>query len=249
VALRPSSCEHSICQFGWVVRREPETVNEREVERTQRELHRGRADPDAFFAKRGNRVTGAAIVALVFVVGSCATGTPRPTPTSRAVPGPGVGYPLSRSAIPEALSSTLQQAQDAYGGSLPIPDSPDASTADIKGVWLDAKSSQVDIYYSTGLRLLVEPNASESQTTIQSEDQLAVMQNGGASQLMTIDGVPAVATARDFAGNGQCGMPDVDCIPSQQNPSDVTMILNGVSVEVTADWPLDRLVAVANTIP
>jgi hypothetical protein len=191
---------------------------------------------------------GAAIIALAFALGSCTTGTPAPTPTSRGVPGPGAGYPLSLSAVPEAQASTLQQAKDAYGGSLPMPDSPDASEADIKGVWLDTKSSQVDIYYSTGMRLLVEPNASESPAMIQSDDELVIQQNGGASQLMTIDGVPAVATARDFAGNGQCGKPNVDCIPAQRNPSDVTMILNGVSVDVTADWPLDQLVAVANTI-
>ena len=144
--------------------------------------------------------------------------------------------------------STIQQVQDAYDGALPMPDSPDASVADIDGIWLDATSRQVDIYYSTGMRLLAEPLAGDSRARIRSDDKQVVQQNGGASRLMRIDNVLAVATARDFAGDGQCGTPDLDCVPSQQNPSDVTMILDGISVDVTADWPLERLVDAANTI-
>ena len=66
--------------------------------------------------------------------------------------------------------STLQQVQDAYDGALPMPDSPDASVADIDGVWLDATSRQVDIYCSTGMRLLAEPLASDSRARIRSDD-------------------------------------------------------------------------------
>jgi hypothetical protein len=134
------------------------------------------------------------------------------------------------------------------GGSLPVPHSSDASTANIQSVWLNPSTAQVDIYFASGVRLLVEPSSGESQAMIQAEDQAAVEQNGGASKLATITGVTAVVTARDFPGNGQCGIPGADCIPAQHNPSDVTMILNGAAVDLTADWPLDQRVAVANTV-
>jgi len=159
-----------------------------------------------------------------------------------------VGYPLNLPAFQGAHPVTLEAARSAMGGSLPLPNSADASTADVQSVWLNSSTAEVDIYFGSGVRLLEEPGSGESQTVIQAEDQAAVQQNGGDSKLATIDGVTAVVTARDFSGNGQCGTPGVDCIPPQQNPSDVTMILNGFSVELTADWPVDQLVAVANTL-
>jgi hypothetical protein len=197
-----------------------------------------------------SRVTVGLVVGLTLLGVAFWRGQGPPAPVSQVAPGPGpgAGYPLSLSAFPGAQVSTLDAARAAMGGTLPVPNSSDAPIADIQNVWLNASAAEVDIHYSTGLRLLLQTIPGESQDVIQTEDEAAVKQNGGASQLATIDGVPAVVTARDFSGNGQCGTPGVDCFPPQQNPSDVTMILNGVSVELTADWPVDQLVAVANTV-
>jgi hypothetical protein len=162
--------------------------------------------------------------------------------------GPGQGYPLDSPVIRVTQPSTLESAKTVLNGYLPFPDSAEASTDNIAKVWVNAKSGEVDIYFSSGLRLLLEPASLSSQDAIKAEDARVVEQSGGASLLDTINGVTAVVTARDFAGSSTCGIPNVDCVPAQQNPSDVAFVLNGVSVALTADWPIDKLVAVAKTV-
>ncbi|SRR6266567_1383893 len=168
--------------------------------------------------------------------------------SAKGAPGPGYGYPLDQPPFAGAESVSLADARMALGGNLLLPNDSDASVANIAQIWLDPSTDEVDVYFVSGVRLLEQPSAGESQDVIQAEDAAAVQQNGGASQMETIDGVTAVITSRDFPGNGQCGTPGADCIPPQQNPSDVTMILDGDSVELTADWPVDQLVAAANTV-
>jgi hypothetical protein len=181
-----------------------------------------------------------------------------PTTVQRAQPVSGIeelnpglnpdGYALDLPVFGDGKPSTLADAKKALGGYLPLPDSSDASAANIEQVWVNSGAGEVDIYFSSGLRLLMEPRPELSKAVVEEEAQAIVSQNGGASELATINDVIAIVTARDFAGNDKCGVSGADCIPKQRNPSDVYMILNGVSVELDADWPIDQVIAVASTM-
>jgi len=57
-----------------------------------------------------------------------------------------------------------------------------------------------------------------------------------------LNGVPALVTGLNFKGNGLCGTPDEDCIPPQNNPSDISMVLNSYFVEYDAPLPLSDLI-------
>ncbi len=186
-------------------------------------------------------------IGLTLVGIAFSRGSPLPVPES-AAPGPGIGYPLDLPVFPEAQPVSLAAAQGASGGVLILPHAANASAANIQQVWLNSTYDEVEIYFASGLRLLESPAPQQTQATIQAEWELAVQQNDGASQLQTINGTTAFVTARDYPGNGQCGTPGVDCIPPSQNPSDVALILDGTFVELSADWPLDQVITVADTL-
>ncbi len=141
-------------------------------------------------------------------------------------------------------------AEAALGAHIVRPDTDLASDTTIEHVWLDSLNDRVALYYQSGVLLIVGPAADSdsdpSQVLANEKDVVAA--GYGAAVLIQVDGVTAVATEQNFAGNDQCGTPGADCIPAQNNPSAISMVLGDRSVELLAHIPLGDLTKIADSI-
>jgi len=171
--------------------------------------------------------------------------------SDRMAPGlTGLTQPLSADPFVNAKDSTLDDAEAALGGHIVRPDTDLASDTTIEYIWLDSLNHRVALYYRSGVLLMVGPAADSdsdpSQVLANAEDVVAA--GYGAAVLIQVDGVTAVATEQNFAGNDQCGTPEAECMPPQNNPSAITMILGDRSVELLAHIPLSDLTKIADSI-
>jgi hypothetical protein len=163
---------------------------------------------------------------------------------------PGFTQSLDSDPFVNGEETTLEAAEAMLGRHVVRPDSDIASDSNISRVWVDKVNKRVAIYYGSGVLLTIqsadETDSNPAKRRANQEEFVAAQD--GASTILQVNGVTAVGTQQDFGGNEACGTPGADCIPPQNNPSAITMVLGNDSIEILAEIPLDELTRTADTI-
>lgn len=163
---------------------------------------------------------------------------------------PGFVQSLDSDPFVDGQETTLEAAEAMLGRRVVRPSSDLASDSNISHVWVDKVNRRVAIYYGSGVLLTIQPADETDPGPAEqraNQDEFVAAQDG-ASVILQVDGVTAVGTQQNFGGNQACGTPGADCIPPQNNPSAISMVLGGDSIEILAEIPLDELTRTADTI-